>query len=96
MPAVVQAVTVGVTAVRILAVNIARTSIGIINNDSTAIVYWAVQDPAVSADNGFPIYPRGSVTLVLKDGDETRQALYAVSDTADTSVRVYESIVPGD
>ena len=93
MPAHIRAITVGLTAVKLLEINDFRTSIGIVNNDSTAIVYWAVQDPAVATVNGFPIYPRGSVTLVLKDGDETRQALYAVADVAGTSVRVYESVV---
>lgn len=93
MPALVISVPVGVTAVKALGVNFSRTSIGIVNNNPVAVIYWAVQDPSVSVDSGFPIFPRGSVTLVLKDGDETRQAIYVVSDLAAQNVRVYESSV---
>ena len=93
MPARNFPVTVGLVPRRILGSNPDRTSIAIINNDSTAILYWAIQDPSVSTENGTPIFPRGSVTLVLKDGDETRQPVHAVSDVAGTSARVFESSV---
>ena len=88
-----QAITVGLTPVALVVRDLGRTSVAIINNDSTAILYWSVNDKSVSVVNGTPIFPRGSVTLVLKDGDETREPIYGVSDVAGTSARVFESTV---
>lgn len=93
MPGKNQAITVGLTPAVLVVRDPKRTSVAFINNDSTAIVYWAIDDKSVAIVNGTPIFPRGSVTLVLRDGDETRLAIHAVSDVAGTSVRVFESSV---
>ena len=93
MPAKNQAITVGLTPVVLVVRDPGRTSVAIINNDSTAILYWAINDKSVATVTGTPIFPRGSVTLVLKDGDETREPIYGVSDVTGTSARVFESTV---
>lgn len=93
MPSSVISKAVGLTAVLVLARSGGRTSGGLVNNNSTAILYWG-NDPAVSVASGFPIFPRGSVTFSKILGDDTDLAFYVVSDTAGQNVRGYESRAP--
>ena len=92
MPASVTVVSVGLFAVEALSINRLRTARALINNNSTAILYWHPTDKSVTVANGMPIFPRGSVTWSLIDGDDVTSAVYVVSDVAGQNVRVYESI----
>ena len=92
MPSSTTVVPVGLTAVEALAKVRVRTSAALINNNSTAILFWSTTDKSVSTTNGMPIFPRGSVTFSIIDGDDPAQAIYVVSDTAGQNVRVYESV----
>lgn len=83
---------VGLIAVLVLGRNVARTSLAMVNNNSTAILFWAQDDPAVTPVNGFPIFPRGSMTLSNIEGDDPTLSIYVVSDTAGQDVRAYEGI----
>lgn len=83
---------VGLNAVQVLGRNKVRTSVALINNNSTAILYWAQDDPAVATVSGLPIFPRGSVTLSVLEGDDPTLSMWVVSDTAGQDVRAYEGI----
>jgi len=81
------------TEVNVAHRNPARTSLVITNAHATAIVY-ARDGKGVSLLNGMPIYPRGSINLSVLLGDDPTLDWYCKSDTASTSVRVYEGFAP--
>lgn len=67
-----------------------RTSLAIFNKHSTAIVYIK-EGREVSADNGIPVYPTGSVSLsYIEDGESIREAWSMISDTGSTPIVVFE------
>lgn len=45
----------------------------------------------MSADNGIPVYPTGSVSLsYIEDGEAVREAWSMISDTGTTPIVVFE------
>lgn len=91
---VVHAYEVGITSeMNIAGRNKDRTSLVITNAHTTAILF--VRDAkGVATTNGMPIYPRGSANLSVLLGDDPTLDWWAISDTADTIVRVYEGYAP--
>lgn len=68
-----------------------RKSFGVFNLHATAILYIK-EGSEVSASNGIPVYPQGSVSLnVNDDGSSVQEQWSAISDTATTPVVVFES-----
>lgn len=89
---VIHAYTVGTTESQIAGRNLDRSSLVITNSHATAILY--VRDTkGVGPLNGMPIYPRGSINLSRLLGDDPTMDWWAISDTALTTVRVYEGFV---
>lgn len=82
-------VTVGTSPVRLVASHEKRTSLGMANLHTTAIVYYSTR-PDVSVDNGFPIHPKTVRDLNIGLGDDTTLEIFAISDTADTPVAITE------
>jgi len=80
--------SVGTSEVKILSVSETRTSIVVINNHATAIIYFRFSK-GVAAANGLPIYPYGNVSLKIPEDDPT-QAIWCISDTVATPVVTYE------
>ena len=92
MPSAVIRRPVGLDPVPALGRSLFRTAAALGNPNSTAILYWAWGDKSVAEGSGFPLYPRGSVTFTVEDGDDTTMDLFVVSDVASQEVAVYESI----
>ena len=85
---VIVAHSIGTTETKVLEYNKERTSLAVFNNHGSAVVYFR-QDRGVAAANGFPIRGYGSISLNIPEDDPSME-LWLISDTASTSVRVYE------
>ncbi len=92
MPAAVIVKPVGLTAVSVLPRNRFRQSMALTNPNIAAIIYWSLDDPAVSVVSGFPLFPKASITFTLRDGDDVSLSVWAVSDLAGQEIRAYESV----
>ena len=87
------AYTIGTTEDRIAKKNPDRTSMIIHCNNATAVLYFR-DSKGVSTSNGLPIRPRGYIALSVDQGDDPTLEFWAISDTANTDVRVYEGFKP--
>ena len=85
---VVFAYTVGTTEEKICSRQPARTSIIVINNHATAVIYIR-SSKGVSPGNGLPIAAGGNFVMKIPEDNPT-QEVWCISDTITTSVRVYE------
>ena len=85
---VIRSLTVGTTQVRLLGTNIDRTSIVIQNTHATATLWLTDSTPAV-ANYGIRIESGQSVSFKIPEDDPTTE-LWIISDTASTTVSVYE------
>ena len=81
--------TVGTAAVMIAPANKDRTSLAILNNHASNILYIG-DDAGVTANDGFPIRSYNGVTLAFYSGDDPRRAVYAIASGASTGVRIME------
>ncbi|GAI26250.1 unnamed protein product [marine sediment metagenome] len=67
-----------------------RMSFAIFNKHATATVYLK-EGKEVSAANGIPIYPKGSLSVsYIDDGETVREEWSTISDTVVTSIVVFE------
>lgn len=83
-----QQANVGMTQINLVEKDPGRTSLVIMNNHATAIVYIH-ELSGVSVAKGFPIQPGASISWVIPEDDPTG-AIWIISDTATTDVRYYE------
>ena len=81
--------SVGTSQITLLKRYEARSAILICNLHASAIVY--VSDTgSVSTGDGFPILPKTSLLLSYNEGVEVEKKIVAISDTASTTVAVWE------
>jgi len=73
----------------ILRLNPTRTSAIIINAHNTAIIYFHNTASKANATDGCPIYPRSAFTLKIPEDDPVHE-IWAISDTVNTPIVVYE------
>lgn len=67
-----------------------RLSFAVFNKHGTAIVYMK-EGREVSATNGIPIYPKGSISInFIEDGKTVKEAWSFISDTASTPIVIFE------
>jgi len=87
--------SVGTSELKIASIQETRTSIVILNNHATAIIYIR-SSKGVAAANGLPIAAGGSFVMKVPEDNPTEE-VWAISDTVTTDVRVYEGygLVPG-
>ena len=83
------ALSVGTTRDRAVHSDIKRTSLGIANNHTSAVVYFG-HTSELTTDTGFPIAPKTIMFFNEGFGDRPDLEYYLVSDTADTDVRIME------
>lgn len=76
------AASVGTSAAQVAASNGARQKLTVRNNSSSAKVYVG-QDNTLTTSNGFPLGPGEGFTF-----EGTTAAIWAISDTASTDVRI--------
>jgi hypothetical protein len=81
--------TVGTSTIQIAPYNKDRTSISILNNHASNILYIG-DDAGLTTTEGFPIRSYNGITLAFYSGDDPRRAIYAVASGASTNVRILE------
>lgn len=74
--------------VKVASVQKDRTSIVVVCNHATAIIYFRFSK-GVAISNGMPIYSKASMSLKTPEDDPT-QEVWVISDTPATPVVVYE------
>lgn len=88
------AISVGTTRRRAVHSDIKRTSLGIANHHTSAIIYFG-HTSELTVDGGFPIAPKTTIFFNEGFGDRPDLEYYLVSDTADTDVRLMEFFKEG-
>lgn len=73
-------IAVSTTEVKALGYDEGRTSIILANPDTSAIIY--VSDEQGKGLNGIPVFPESYIAMGWNEGVDTRQKMYAISDTA--------------
>ncbi len=81
-------VKVGTTAKRIVDYSPRRTVIMIYNNSGNTIYIGTGQ--GVTTDNGFPLAANQGMVIAREFGDDPTKAVWAISDTDNLDVRVWE------
>lgn len=81
-----QAITVGTQAVVLPTASLTDRISLIIANSSTGGQVVYIGNPGVTVAQGFPIYPRGSITIACED----KCYVYAIADGAGGEVRIIE------
>lgn len=89
------ALSVGTTRRRAVHTDIKRTSLGISNNHSTAVIYYG-HTSELSVDSGFPILPKTIMFFNRGFGDRPDLEFWLVSDTANTNIRLMEFFKDGE
>ena len=79
-----QPITLGVVAAKLPTTPITNRKSLMIFNNSTDIIY--IGDGTVDATNGYPIYPRGQISIQIEDGVD----LYGISAGAASNLRLLE------
>ena len=87
-----KAVSVGTTRVQIVAVNIKRTGV-VFRNRGGAEVFIS-RDKTNIAVQGFPIPSGGFASFLELEGDDTVNAIYALTTAGTADIRINESFEP--
>lgn len=80
--------SVGTTEAKIASRQPERTSIIVVNNHATAVIYVR-SSKGVAAANGLPISGKGNFVMKIPEDNPTEE-VWCISDTLATDVRVYE------
>lgn len=83
------AMSVGTTQKRAVHTDDKRTSLGIANHHSTAVVYFG-HTSELTVDSGFPILPKTIMFFNVGFGDRPDLEFRLISDTVATPVRIME------
>jgi hypothetical protein len=81
-------VSVGTTSTKLIGRSEGRSALLIANNHASAIIY--VSDEGDATTNDFPVFPKTALLLSLTEGVDVRKKICCISDTASTSVHVWE------
>lgn len=87
-------VTVGTTRKRVVHTDSLRTSLGIANHHSTAVLYFG-HTSELTVGGGFPIQPKSTTFFNVGFGDRPDLEFWLISDTVDTPARVMEFFKEG-
>jgi len=87
-----RSLSVGTTQVDLVNSLQSRVSLTIFNTHASAIVYFK-EGSEVSATNGIPVYPGGSVSITeLEDGELVKERFVIISDTATTTLIIAQGL----
>lgn len=79
-------ITVGASAVALPTTPLSQRRVVIIFNNSTLSQILYLGNSSVTANDGFPVYPRAAITINIED-DVT---LYGIASAADADIRIFE------
>ena len=77
-------VTVGITAIKLPTVPLLRRKFIVIFNNSSNILY--IGDSTVTTAAGYPVYPRGQMSLAVEDNID----IYGIASAGSSDIRVFE------